>query len=243
MVEIMFPKTWYNIERTTLLNPAHVTIKGMTSDNKPLYTSQVRLTPGYYNTIENLIEEINNGIAKNFRQSISFEPNDKAIKGRVITELPDLRYNTINRKTTVYLPPSMSIKFSESLAYVFGLVETRQNPIVNISATDNMLVKGHRTSDIAHGYHALYVYCDVLECGPVGDTQAPLLRIVNTDGEHGRIIHRSYEKARYLPLQKKHFDSLEIDIRTDTGVPVPFEHGSLVITLHFRQRKHAYFLG
>jgi len=241
--EIIFPKTWYNVERASLTNPAHVTITGLQSDNKPLYTSQVRLTPGHYSTIEKLIEEINNNIARNFRHQISFEPNDKAVKSRLITDIPDLRYNVVNRKINVYLPASMSIRFSESLAYTFGLVETRQNPIINSSTTDVMMVKGHRTSDIAQGYHALYIYCDVLESVPVGDTQAPLLRIVDTEGEHGSIIHKCYEKARYLPLQKKHFDSLEIDIRTDAGLPVPFEHGSLVITLHFRQRKHAYFLG
>src|SRR6218665_306239 len=55
--------------------------------------------------------------------------------------------------------------------------------------------------------------------------QTPLLRIVQMAGKGNDTIHARYEKPIYIPLQKKHFDSIEIDIRTDTGKPVPFEYG------------------
>lgn len=88
----------------------------------------------------------------------------------------------------------------------------------------------------------MYVYCDVLEHVLVGDTKSPLLRIVQVDGKGNDTVHARYEKPIYVPLQKKHFESIEIDIRTDTGKPIPFEYGKVIVTLHFRLRKIPYLL-
>ena len=93
------------------------------------------------------------------------------------------------------------------------------------------------------GLHALYVYCNVLECVSVGDTMAPLLRIVAVKGSRGEMTYIQYDQPRYIPLQKKTFDSIEIDIRDDTGESIPFDSGKLIVTLHFRRAKNAYFLG
>ena len=57
-----------------------------------------------------------------------------------------------------------------------------------------------------------------------------LLRVVETCGEHGDTIPKTYERLLYIPLQKKHFDSMEIDIRSDNGQPVPFEYGKSLVS-------------
>ena len=85
----------------------------------------------------------------------------------------------------------------------------------------------------------MMLYCDLLEHIPVGDTKDPVLRIVDANGE---IVHRLYDEPRYIPLQKKNFDSIELDLRDDLGNPIAFKNGKLVVTLHFRQAKSAYFL-
>ena len=89
----------------------------------------------------------------------------------------------------------------------------------------------------------MYIYCDVLECVPVGDTAAPLLRIVEVNGVAGEMLLIQYDPPRYVPLQKKVFDSIEIDIRDDAGGPIAFDSGKLIVTLHFRRAKDSYFLG
>ena len=96
-------------------------------------------------------------------------------------------------------------------------------------------------ADINRGVNSLYIYCDLLECVPVGDTKAPLLRTVETTGENGGIIHRTFDQLRYIPLQKKNFDTIEILIRDDLGHPVSFESGKLIVTLHFREAKSKYY--
>ena len=87
----------------------------------------------------------------------------------------------------------------------------------------------------------------MLENIPVGDTMAPLLRIVEVSGtrndERQELTHIQYDQPRYFPVQKKAFDTIEIDIRDDTGESIPFDTGKLIVTLHFRRAKDSYFTG
>ena len=87
----------------------------------------------------------------------------------------------------------------------------------------------------------VYVYVDVLENVPVGDTEAPLLRIVNASERTGENVHRIYDRPRYLPVQKTQFDSIECNIRDCFGKPVPFDGGTSIITLHFRRAISPFF--
>ena len=81
----------------------------------------------------------------------------------------------------------------------------------------------------------MYVYMDIIENVTVGDTQAPLLRIAESGGKFGDVIHQSFKTLRYIPLRKKSFDTVEVDIRDVFGKPVSFESGILVVTFHFRR--------
>ena len=76
----------------------------------------------------------------------------------------------------------------------------------------------------------------------MGDIKASLLRVVDSSGNFGDLIHRLYTTPRYDPVSRKEFNTVEIDIRDDTGRPVPFEFGKVVATLHFRRSRNSYFL-
>jgi len=39
----------------------------------------------------------------------------------------------------------------------------------------------------------------------------------------------------FVPLQKKNFDNIEINIMIDTGEPVPFMGGKSVVVLEFKR--------
>ena len=89
--------------------------------------------------------------------------------------------------------------------------------------------------------HSLYIYCDILEHIPVGDVAAPLLRVIGITGKQGDTIRKTYDKPMYVPVRMKNFDSIEIDIRTDTGESVPFQYGKSEVILHFKLRKESIF--
>ena len=96
--------------------------------------------------------------------------------------------------------------------------------------------------DPNRGFNSLYVDFDASEAIPVGDSKAPLLRVVDTAGNFGDLIHRMYTTPQYVPVSRKEFNTVEIDIRDDIGRPVPFEFGKVVATLHFRRSRNPYFL-
>jgi len=81
----------------------------------------------------------------------------------------------------------------------------------------------------------MYVYCDVAAHTVVGDTMAPLLRVLNLNNESYEMIRLSFPDIHYKPVQKRQFDSIEISINTARGLVLPFESGRSVVTLHFRR--------
>ena len=75
----------------------------------------------------------------------------------------------------------------------------------------------------------------------VGDTKAPLLRIVDRPSDIKGIEHRIMNPVQYVPVQKKCFDTVKVSIMLDSGTPVPFLAGKTVVVLEFRRAIHSYF--
>ena len=96
--------------------------------------------------------------------------------------------------------------------------------------------------DPNRGFNSLYVYCDPAEAIPVGDIKAPLPRVVDAAGNFGDSINRLYMTPQYVPVSKKEFKTVEIDIRDDTARSVPSQFGKVITTLHFRRSGNKYFL-
>ena len=56
------------------------------------------------------------------------------------------------------------------------------------------------------------------------------------------MLARTFERPHYVPLNKKIFDTISINIRNEAGDLVAFEHSKVIITLHFRHSKTQYFI-
>jgi hypothetical protein len=87
------------------------------------------------------------------------------------------------------------------------------------------------------GYpHQVFVYTDIIHPQFVGDTKAPLLRIVAmTDTNHGKVQTSTFQNIHYLPLSKHSFDTIEILLKDHAGQDLPFASGTLTVTLHFKR--------
>jgi len=120
----------------------------------------------------------------------------------------------------------VTVHFSPDLARLSGL------------RSDETYVTGEkviseREPNLSSNIRSVYVYCDLLEHVPVGDTKAPLLRIVDKSIQLEGNVHRVFNPTLYVPLQKKCFDTVEIDMMIDTGDPVPFLSGKSFVVLSF----------
>ena len=66
--------------------------------------------------------------------------------------------------------------------------------------------------------------------------------LVTVKAEHGSYVSKNFERPHYVRLNKRVFDTTGINIRDEVGDLVAFEHGKVIITLHFRRSKTQYLI-
>jgi len=126
----------------------------------------------------------------------------------------------------------VTIQFSTDLASMLGLdedVKYSGNTATFLSALD------------APDVHCVYVYCDVLEHVAVETRERRFFRIVDKSKKKSEKVYKVMNPIVYVPLQKKNFDTTEINMMTDGGIPVPFRPGKAFVVLEFRRSLHSYF--
>ena len=120
------------------------------------------------------------------------------------------------------------VEVSQQLAYVIGLENLR------------LPLSGNYVSyapDLLGGISSLYVYAPgLIEPVLIGDTTAPLLRIVHVKkNQNDDNVEDIYAAIQYHKLLTKEISEIKIEIRTATGRLIPFEYGNCLLTLHFRK--------
>lgn len=215
LAEITYPRSYYNID----VGECWIEIWRHDGD---LMRSFV-LNEGYYATITDVIDRFNSIFEEQYYSFIDHgEP--------VVTLKPHA-----NGKYVIFeIPKGLIMHMSPNLAHVMGFIKTEY--------IGPKIARSERNPDLVRGFLSMYVYCDIVEPVIVGDSKVPLLRTVNLGMEHTEIAYRSYMMPLYMPVQKKHFDTIEINIMTDTGVSVPFTPGKAVVVLHFRRTQNSFFL-
>ena len=87
-----------------------------------------------------------------------------------------------------------------------------------------------------YAFQTMYVYSDLVESQVVSDTQANLFHILVPRGEPGDVVAEEIKLPTYRRLRTSVFSSVKINIRGDTGEHIPFDSGTVHVTLHFRRR-------
>ena len=221
LFEFEYHRTWYNVEE----KDSKIKFDHMKDDK--VVREKISIPYGYYTSIEELTDRINTSF-------IVFGVESG------ITQMPQLRVDKLTRKISIHLFNGMRIIFSPGLGNILGYNE--REDVINVYGIPDTVITLHDTYNTDVNCQSLFVYCDILERVIVGDTKAPLLRSLSVSGKHGNIVREIYDKPMYVPVQKKHFESVEIDIRSDFGEPVSFVNGKSSVTLHFRMSKNPYFL-
>ena len=160
-----------------------------------------RITPGYYATIQQLLDALNK-----------------------ITPTIEFTYSNTVRVTAT--DAIQAARLSPMLALQLGF-----EPNNNILKADIVQKQPY----LSIGYpQQVFVYSDLIQPQYVGDTKAPLLRIVAmTDTNHGKVQTVTFQNVHYFPLAKLSFDTIEILLKDHAGRNLPFASGTLTVTLHF----------
>jgi len=135
----------------------------------------------------------------------------------------------------------VALEFSSDLAIMLGFEANRR--YVNGLRRE---IKAKKPLYLSAKIDNVYIYCDLLEHVMVGDTKTPLLRIVNRKTDvrqpYDSMEHVTFNPVQYVPLQKKCFDTVTIQLMTDFGQPMPFVPGKSLVVLEFRRMAHDYLL-
>lgn len=82
----------------------------------------------------------------------------------------------------------------------------------------------------------MFIYTDIIDPTLIGHEKAYVIKVVNTEAKKytfGDSCYKEYTHMHYMRLQKREFESISVDIRDYTGQFMPFQHGVLMIKLHF----------
>ncbi len=216
LVEFQYPRTWKNITRPWSEFSVKLNRSTGLEDGNILHTHN--LYDGFYSDNQTFINDLNKKIFQQHR--------DAGISPNVF------RYNETHQHVRIVPGAQFEIVLSEKLATVLGF-DGQQH------IQDDKL--GAYPMDVHHGVYSFYVYCNAVQGQLVGDASVPLLRITPIKPNHQDVvITKIFDSPHYVPVSKNYMESIEVNIKDDTGEDVPFVHGKTIVKLHFRPLRPAY---
>ena len=207
LAEIQYPHTW-----STMSPDLEYFVCTRPRGDDQYHCSKI--PPAFYKTVQVLLDEINRCIAV-----------------RVEKDVVTLHYHETTRRVYVLTTEDYEIAFNEPLAQMLGFewIFPHDPWYYNFSMAE-------KKEDLRHGFYTLYIYCSICEAQVVGDYYVPLIRTVAIEGEDGDLIMKTFNDPHYVPVNTSKFDTIEINIKKDTGEDVAFESGKVLCKLHFRQK-------
>ncbi len=225
--------------------------------SKLAITDWVKVSPpgGFYVDPAELVRHINDSIAFNYKSPpirFSFNTISKLVTIEILVADSSTIGLRMTREMTEILGFDLDAQLDiekEELSTAESLQKARPKKVFRMLSNRNVEFKPlskksftvNRVCDLHRGFYSLYVYCDVVEPTIVGDVKVPLLRTVNISAEDSLTVSRLYQTVQYVPVHRRQFDTIEIDIRDDTGRKVPFQRGKVIVSLHFRLKKPIHF--
>jgi len=180
------------------------------------------ICPGIFANIQVLLDELN--LLRSVRPHFGFTSNRG---GYVVLKLicnESCKSNALH-----------SLEISEKIRNILGF----EKSTYELRAPGKVQVTAERQPNLhANIPNMLMIYSDILEPWVTGDVYTPLLRSVSLDFEkyiYGSVRVKNFSPPSYVPLLCSSFRSIEIDSRDQFGSPVPFDSGTLTVTLHFKR--------
>lgn len=190
------------------------------------YSSTRSIREGYYKSVSAIINEVLKE-TNDLGDWLQLDSATNRVRIKLTDEitLPHSSSDDKNNKLR-------SFKFHGRLALQLGFM-----PDSNILKIDLSPYVGNVYFGIPD---QMLVYSDIIEPQLIGYESSQVLKIVNTTEKEinfGASCYRGFEKIHYVPVLKKEFDKVDIDIRDITGNFFPFRHGISSVKLHFTDIK------
>jgi hypothetical protein len=234
--EIIYPADYYNVDNRERDYSFGIKQRNFDTDGKivqEIDRFKIQIKSDLYYTRQEFLEKINTEINTNLiRLHIPVEIVMKIdVSDRVVITIarsgPQVAVDIQEEGLILKMFFELSSQFSKRLGF---------DKSVSISVDDSTPHRAKNKFDLFMGKKLMYVYSDVVTYSLVGDVSVPLLRVCSLpEPSTNNTIHLSFPDIHYKPVQKSHFDTIDISINTEEGMLMPFQSGKVLITLHFRR--------
>ncbi|GBM28020.1 hypothetical protein AVEN_27413-1 [Araneus ventricosus] len=147
---------------------------------------------------------------------------------QLFSSFKHLAFNHLaNNKVKIHIPDTSTVNLQDGLRDLLGFKKSTLYGGTHIS--DYQL-------ELDGGITEIYVYSDIIESHFVGDTIAPLLRIIHVMSTKEDQIVINYQRPLYFPLRKNYIDCIEIELKSSSGDGIIFTSGKSLLVLSFRRR-------
>jgi hypothetical protein len=92
-------------------------------------------------------------------------------------------------------------------------------------------------SDYTPGFASdscIFLYASFVETSRVGNSNVPLLRVLERKTTHEHVHHYNIKHLQYFPVNTSYLELCQLTLRSELGDPIAITKGLVVITCHFR---------
>ena len=82
----------------------------------------------------------------------------------------------------------------------------------------------------------MYVYSDIVELSPVGNSQVPIMGFFPIKSKFQEMGHWVFNPPLYERVREKNIRTITMKISTETGEEFPIQDDVVTCRLHFRRR-------
>lgn len=260
LTELSYPFTFYNVtekHNRILIEYDMYTIDGTDKTHQvERFVEDIFIAPCYCSSISQLISVINETFHDNFNVDLFEKGLNKANQVCVVQGL-SRKIIDIHKVQVAegMLHAADKLVYKQKPEFFTEYLNTKEISYENfkISLEGRLAIQmgfqpGENIASCLHSPQAashvfgvpdqLFVYSDIIMPQEISDSCSQVLKIVKTadhNSIYGDVISREIFNLNYIPLCKKKFQTIEVELRDSTGQLAAFQFGTSIAQLHFKK--------
>ena len=216
LTEIQIPLTFQHVSVKNKENYVRVKLGG---EDAELLESQMK--PGVYSDMNSFLHELN---------------NLDCIKNHFVFNVQSGGFVEISQKCTESCKNEYqhTLLLTKKLSKILGF----EKGVTLFDDVEGGKITSYRPANLRNGLPTtLMVYTDICQPYVTGDSHSPLLRTIPlelSDYTYNGVEIKNFSAPVYVNLISNCFQTIRIYIRDEYGHPIPFDYGTLTVTLHFK---------
>ena len=262
LAELHYTKSWFNViedETISVFDTKGIAMASPTRlragwyDDGALLAAITKCLQDWSNSYKQMLQLETRG--RPATRSSSRVPENQVENRPIIINPPSISFHEQSRQVELKCGNTnvdsrefymqLSPKLNEMLGlnrrksyYTLDRVNNESNEI-EITTLDKS-IKGESNGmscyDLNYGIHSICVYSNIVSSVIVGNSYAPLLRVVPIENKKfGAQCHQIFQKPYFYPVSTNCIQVLGAELRDKSSKPIPFKFGETTVVLAFKR--------